>query len=50
MIDISKYFFKLNENGLRNNLAFTLAHAALLRGESLRRMEFADLFTIELET
>lgn len=44
------YFFSRNTvEGLRNCTSFLLAHYGLLRGESVRKMEFADLQTMLLE-
>ena len=47
---ISNYFMELGSfSGVRFNMMFLLAQACLMRGESVRKCELADLFTLELE-
>jgi hypothetical protein len=40
---VDHYFRKNTQEGLRNGTAFLLQHYGLLRGESIRMMEFPDL-------
>jgi hypothetical protein len=50
--NIARFFWMTSHNhgtSLRNLLAFLLSHYALMRGESARRMELADLHSNELE-
>ncbi|OWZ01332.1 hypothetical protein PHMEG_00027305 [Phytophthora megakarya] len=50
--NISTYFWAMRRDhgtNLRNLLAFLLSHYALMRGESARKMELADLHSIRLE-
>lgn len=44
---ISKYL--MENNKLHTWTMFVLSHCCLLRGESLRRMELADMFVLGLE-
>lgn len=46
---ITSYFMDLNSQiGLRSNIMFLLAHFCLMRGESVRMCELADLFALKL--
>jgi len=46
---ISNEFFKSGVFvGLRDRCAFLLAHYAMVRGENIRNLEFADLLTVDL--
>jgi hypothetical protein len=47
---ICNYFTSQNSlSGAKNKLMFLLCHFCLLRGESVRRCELADLFALDLE-
>lgn len=46
---VEHYFLKNSQEGLRNGVAFLLQHYGLLRGESVRMMEFPDLQCMLLE-
>ena len=48
--DLLVYFYDLDTGiGLRNRVAVAMCHFNTLRGEVIRRMEFADMFSILLE-
>ena len=50
LVSLSNYFLHRNcEEGLRDRLAFLLAHYGLLRGDNARRLELADLHTVVSE-
>jgi hypothetical protein len=46
---ISNEFFKNGFSvGIRDRCSFLLAHYAMIRGENIRNLEFADLLSVEL--
>ena len=48
---ISDYFMRLGSfSGLRYRMMFLLSHACLMRGESVRKCELADLFCLNFES
>lgn len=50
MVRVSMYYCNLGiEQGYRDRAVFLMQHTMLLRGESTRRMELTDLFTLDLE-
>ncbi len=47
---MSMYFFEQNKPvAMRNRLMFLLAHFSVCRGENVRALQLADMFTLELE-
>ena len=50
LIRVSMYYFtSATESMMRDRLVFLMQHMMLLRGESTRRMDLTDLFTLDLK-
>jgi hypothetical protein len=46
---IADAFFEKPDTGLRDRAMFLLSFACLYRGESVRQLQLADLYTLEME-